>query len=86
MTPAEVLREAALAAKVDQFRVSGHGLKRMAERNVTRRDIRLAMLSAHTADAEDPVKWRLRGGQDDDGEDLDVVVAFADGVIVVTVY
>ena len=58
----------------------------MRQRNVTRRDICLALRSATTAVQQADAKWRLNGGRDDDGEQLDVVVAFAGNVLVVTVF
>jgi len=60
----------------------------MAQRNVTRRDICLALQSATTA-AQDPEcadKWRLEGGRDDDGAALGVVIVFTGRGLIVTVF
>jgi hypothetical protein len=86
MTASEALRDAALAGRLGQFEVSSHCLVRMRQRNVTRRDICLALRSATSAVQQAEAKWRLNGGRDDDGEPLDVVVAFTGNVLVVTVF
>ena len=86
MTPADALREASLAGRSGQFEVSSDCLVRMRQRNVTRRDICLALRSATSAVQQTEAKWRIDGGRDDDGDSLDVVVAFTSGVLVVTVF
>jgi hypothetical protein len=86
MTPTEALAEAARAGRYRQFDVSSHALKRMKERNVTRRDIGLALASATTAKFEGGTKWRVEGGRDDAGDPLGVVIAFTGRGLVVTVF
>jgi hypothetical protein len=86
MTPSEALREAARAGYSGQFEVSSHCLRRMRERNVTRRDICLALRSATTAAHEDGEKWCLKGGRDDDGEALAVVIVFTGHGLIVSVF
>ena len=86
MTSAKALQEAKAAGRSGLFEVSSHALKRMMERNVTRRDIQLALQSATAATHEGGEKWRLDGGKDDDGDDLGVVIVLAGRRIVVTVF
>jgi hypothetical protein len=86
MTPTEALQAAALAGRLNQFEISSHALQRMRQRNVTLRDIRLALGSATTAIHEAGTRWRLEGGRDDDGDALDLVVVFNGRVLVVTVF
>lgn len=56
----------------------------MRQRNVTFRDVRLALTSARACEASGAT-WKVTG-PDVDGEDLTVVVAIEAGVIVVTVF
>jgi hypothetical protein len=86
MTPAEALQEAARAGRSGQFEVSSHALKRMRERNVTRRDIRLALASAKVAIHQGGEKWRLEGGFDDASDALDVVIVLTGRGLVVSVF
>ncbi len=86
MTSAEALREAARAGRYRQFELSSHALQRMKQRNVTRRDIGLALSSATSAAHEGGNKWRIDGGTDDDGEPLGVVIVFTGRGLVVTVF
>lgn len=86
MTPAQALREASLAGRSRQFEISRHALTRMKERNVTVRDIGLALESATQATFEAENKWRLEGGEDDTGDPLGVVIVFTGRGLVVTVF
>lgn len=87
MTPIQALREAALASRTNQFDLSRHALQRMGERNVTRRDICLALASATNATKEQGSdKWQLDGGCDDDGSPLGVVIVFTPRGLIVTVF
>jgi hypothetical protein len=86
MTPSDALKEAARAGKYRQFEVSSHAHKRMQERNVTRRDIALALASATSAAHQGGEKWRLDGGVDDAGDALGVVIVFTGRGLIVTVF
>jgi hypothetical protein len=78
------LREAKLLARLDQFGLSRHAIKRMQERNVIRDDIRHALRTATGAIANDKC-WRLDGGRDLGGDSLTVVLSLSHGAVVVTV-
>jgi hypothetical protein len=86
VTPDEALREAKLAGRFNQFEVSLHCLRRMAERSVTRWDICLALRTATQATHEEAAKWKMTGGSGDDGEFLDVVIVFTGKGLVVSVF
>lgn len=86
MTPAEALREAALAGRVEQFEVSWHALQRMRERHVTHRDIATALKTATAATHEQGARWRLDGGHDIDGQSLVLVVVLTGRCLVVTMF
>ena len=87
MTPDQALREAALAGRTNQFQVSRHVLEeRMPERGASRRDLALALQSATSAHHQERSKWRIDGGRDDAGDLLTLIVAFEDGVLIVTLF
>jgi len=87
VTPSEVLEAVHRAGATRRFVVSLHARLRLRERRVQVADIACALTSATTAIHQpDADTWRLEGGEDLDGDDLTVVVAFEDGVIVVTVF
>jgi len=86
MNAKQALTEAATAAKLGMFRISGHLGRDRAYRNIRRGDLVKAMVSATLATAESESRWVLTGGVDLDGEGLTVVVAFDGGVIVVTAF
>jgi hypothetical protein len=58
----------------------------MKERNVTRRDICLALRTAARAVLEQGCKWRIEGGLDDEGLPLGVVIVFSARGLIVTVF
>jgi len=60
----------------------------MDERNVSMRDVLTALRSATQARYDDErATWKLTGGQDVDGDGLDVVIKTpTPGVVVVTVF
>jgi hypothetical protein len=72
-------------AAVGRVVVTAHARARMLERNVQSGDLRSALSSAHDCKADRDGKWRVTG-PDLDGDDLTVVVAIEDGVVVVTLF
>jgi hypothetical protein len=82
---AEVLKTIRGYAAANRITLTGHARKRMAERNVRYADIRTALVNARSCRPADGTNWRATG-PDVDGDDLDVVVALEDGLIVVTIY
>jgi hypothetical protein len=88
VTDSEALQEAKRLAAQYTFRVTKHGRGRQGVRTAQVHDIRAAVMSAKTAQYQaNEDTWKLRGGRDLDGDDLDVVVAFEDGEMrVVTLF
>lgn len=87
MTPAEAVAEARRAGTTRRFVVSLHARQRQGPRSVQLGDIAAALASATSASYQaDRDTWRIDGGLDLDGDELTVIVAFEDGVVVVTVY
>jgi hypothetical protein len=85
VTPRDALEIANAAGRTGQFYVVCDHASR--KHNVTRKDIASGLATAtrvsHQADND---RWRIEGGHDLDGDGLTVIVAFEDGVIVVTAY
>jgi hypothetical protein len=77
---------------IRQYAVAGrlaythHALERMAQRNVTRADVRRALTSAKSCRAGDAADKWVALGPDTDGDDLDVVVVIEAGLVIVTVH
>jgi hypothetical protein len=70
-----------------RFIVSIHARDRQALRSVQVADIAAALATATSATFQsDRDTWRIDGGLDLDGDELTVIVAFEDGVVVVTVF
>ena len=85
MTARKALQAAKAAGRTGQFYiVTTHPF---GKHNVTRIDIAkgLATATRATYQAEND-RWRVEGGTDLDGDDLTVILAFDEGVIVVTAY
>lgn len=72
-------------AAVGNIRYSNHAEERMAQRNVTRGDIRRALVTATAAKAT-AAAWRVTGGTDLDGDVLTAVVAIDGAAVIVTVF
>lgn len=62
-----------------------HARLRMSQRNVADRDVFRALSTASQCVPADGASWKV-SGKDLDGDDLDMVVAVENGVIVVTVF
>lgn len=87
MEAAAALALAKECAAAGMVRFVGHALQRMNERGATARDVIHALETATRARPSDkPGRWRLQGGEDLDGEDLTVVVAFDGEVVVITLF
>ena len=63
-----------------------HARQRLAQRNVTRADVRHALSGAKACRAGDAADKWIACGPDLDGDDLDVVLVIEVGLIIVTVY
>ena len=83
----DALDEIQRLAKWWRFRWSRHALVRMAERDIQRADVRHALLTAKVANWQaDRVCWRVSGGYDLAGDDLAVIVAIEDDLLIITVF
>lgn len=81
------LAEVKRAGATRSFVVTLHARQRQGARAVQLVDIAAALSSARQATYQpDRQTWRIDGGQDLDGDDLTVIVAFEAGVVVVTVF
>ncbi len=72
-------------AAANQIRIARHAWERMAERRAQYDDVRYALVSARSCEAQDHDRWKVFGA-DRDGDDLFLIVVLEAGVIVVTVY
>ena len=72
-------------AAAGRVRVSSHARARMKQRNVRREDLRSALVYAAACSAQVEGTWKV-AGPDADGDDLTVVVAIEEGLLVVTVF
>ncbi len=82
MTEREAIDEAKRLAMQYRIRMRGdHPRRRSEERNATSEDVRQALLSC-TSGVYQPEndRWLFRGGLDLEGDRLDVVLKFAEGV------
>lgn len=85
MTKSEALDTIRGLALANRIVASGHAQARMVQRNVSMRDIRSALARATGVLPQKNGSWKV-DGPDVDGDDLTVVVAIEDGLIVVTVF
>jgi hypothetical protein len=86
VTAEEAKSEIARFAVANRIRIVTHARERMAQRSITYRDIRNALINASACVAgEDAGRWVVTG-LDLDGEDTKVVCAIEDGVVVITVF
>ena len=71
-----------------RIRFSWHALHlRMPQRGATRDDVRRALMTATSAVYQpDRDNYRVTGGTDTDGDDMDVVVAIEADLLIVTVF
>jgi hypothetical protein len=79
------LRDIRGYASANRIGYTPHALQRMVQRNVRREDIRHALVAARACKAQPNGRYKATG-PDVDGDDLDVVVAIEDGVLVVTLF
>lgn len=87
-SPEEILRMARTAGQLRRFRTAEpHVRQRMAQRGATikclARALQTATAATHQAEND---RWRLEGGVDSDGDELTLVVALRDGVVIVTLF
>ena len=87
MTGPEALRDIQGFVAAGRYRVSAHALERMRKRGVQGRDLLHAIANARTcvAGKDEEERWRVCG-PDTDGDDLDVICALDDGVVIITVF
>lgn len=83
MSVLEHIRRLAIQGRII---VSAHARQRMAERAVTDDDVRHALITATSARLQvDRGSYRVDGGVDVSGNDLTVIVALLDNVLVITI-
>lgn len=87
MTPDEeaALRDIRGYASANRIRVPRHGYDEMGDAGANRRDVQHALAHArHCSAGNVEGRWKVTG-PDRNGDDLEVVVVFDDGLVVVTV-
>jgi len=72
-------------ASANRIGYGPHAVQRMLERNVRRVDVRNALVHARKCRAQPNARFKVTG-PDFDGDELDVIVVIADGVLVVTLF
>jgi hypothetical protein len=72
-------------ASANRVRFTSHAWLRMDERNVTERDVLYALRTATICMLQANEKWKVLS-KDQDDDDLTVIVAFEDEMIVVTLF
>jgi hypothetical protein len=82
---ADTLRDIRGYAAAGRIKYTRHARERMAQRRVNEADIVSALVHARVCVPADKGNWKATG-PDVDGDDLEVVVAVVDGVVVVTVF
>ena len=85
MTAAEALEKVRGFASAGRYVITQHARLRMAQRNVRDGDLRKALVKARSCRAQADGTWKV-DGPDMDGDDLTVVVAIEDGLVVVTLF
>lgn len=86
MNSADALRTIQGHAAVGNIRYTRHAEERMVQRNVSRGDVRSALVTATAAAVGENGAWKVTGGADLDGDDLTVVVAIDGAAVIVTVF
>jgi hypothetical protein len=82
-TQAQALEDVRGYARAGRVDFSGHALMRMTQRGVHRGDVMYALANAVSCKGQSEEKV---SGVDLDGDSLDVVILFEDGILVVTVF
>jgi hypothetical protein len=86
-TPEFILAECHVAGKTGIFLFHGHALDRRGQRKIGRLDVRSALGGATTAEFQpDNGRWKVTGGADLDGVPVSVIVVYARGLLVITVF
>ena len=83
--PTEALALVRGYASAGRFVVAGHARQRMRERSVSFADLRHALVNAKRCSAQENERWKVFSTDLDD-DDLTVIVALEDDVVVVTVF
>jgi hypothetical protein len=86
VTPGEALADIRGYAAANRIRLTGHASLRMQQRGADFRDLRSALMTATACQAQENGAWRVEGGLDRDGDDLTVVAALEQGVVVITLF
>ena len=82
---AQALADVRGYALANRIEYGPHAWQRMRERGVFREDVRNALTTAQSCQAEPDDRWKVPG-VDTAGDDLTVIVVLEDGVVVVTLF
>ena len=72
-------------AAANRYEVEKHAYSRMRQRKIQMADLHNALTKAFRCSLQQNERWRVEG-PDLDGDELIVIVAIEDGLIVVTLY
>ena len=72
-------------AGANRIILSRHAERRMDQRGASYEDVRHALANAHDCRGQHDGTWRVSGA-DLDGDEVTIVVALEDGVVVVTLF
>lgn len=84
MTETEALEAIRGMARAGRYSLSRHARTEMYEAKATEEDVREAMINAKSIRPTEKGRWRIKG-PDLDGDELEVVIAIEDQLIIVTV-
>lgn len=83
---AQALADIQGLASAGRIMISRHADQRMHERGATFDDVREALVTATSCQAQPATRWRVEGGCDCDGDELTLVVTIELAVVVVTLF
>ncbi|HEY3545334.1 MAG TPA: DUF4258 domain-containing protein [Propionicimonas sp.] len=86
MQPVEALEAVKGYAGANRIYIGDHARERMEERGATERDIREALMTASACGLQTNGRWKVTGGRDLDGTELELVVVIEDGLVVMTLF
>jgi hypothetical protein len=85
MNAAEALKLIQAAGRTGGFWIEGHARQRMAQRGARVADIQHGLSVARSCKLQDNGRWKVPT-EDLDGDDLTLIVALDNGVVIVTLF
>jgi hypothetical protein len=85
-TAAAVLNECDSAGRTGIFLLGEHAADRARERNISKDDIRNALMHSSSATLQENGRWYVSGGADLDGDPINFALSFERGLLIVTLF